>query len=743
MRQNPPRGEPPERPKRRETPRPERPFDRLLRRRPERDPAPIIIGGTVAFLAIVIILVFLLSNVLGGDDNGGGNGDTFDVVPGVTGRLTQIPTLPPGLQALSQYIEFELTIENSPRLIGVPLSETVADGSGLGFYTFLDGRWQRQVDVEIVSGGRVAEGDFPLVPENVVVLRVVSQAYIAAGSIPAGATVHPDANLNILSPRDFSPAADGSIDGTATELELPATIEIMPTIVGSGAESSAVVDAILADADLRTAHADAIVALVRDGGYAGVDLEYASVNSTLEAEFTAFVQATAEGLHAEGSKLSLTLPPPASQRQAYDWAAIGEAADLLRILPIANPVTYWESMPEAMNRLVEDVDPAKVLLVLSPFSVEAVGDVVRPLGYLQAMVLAGAAAVREPEDPNDIEPGSTVTLVAVSLDQGEGSSTLSWDDDAVAVTFTIGGTDRRTIYIENSFSFGFKLEFVQAYGFAGVSVSDASAQSDVPDVWTTVNELVESATVTLARPNESALLPLWQAPSGGDLGAGAGTTAIWIPQDAGVFEIVLIVSDGVRRFGRETFVSVGEAVVPDVTATPIITFAPDETETPVPSDETPTPTPAPASGVFVEVGLLADGDDADPLEQYTNDEFTSVGSIIRYLVTFDNDSDVEVTITGYSDNTYPDIVCNDVTLGVDVIGLVLGADDGDGPGVIDSGSDEIQCVFTVNAPDDVGVVVVNIITGTVESADGNIDADQDDATITTIETPTEAPTEAP
>lgn len=734
MRENPPRGEPPERPKRRETSRPERPFDRLLRRRPERDPAPIIIGGTVAFLAIVIILVFVVSNVLGGGDNGGGNGSTIDIAPGITGRLAQIPTLPPGLQALSQYIEFTLDNENSPAVIGLPLNETLGDASTLGFYTFLDGRWQRQVDVEVVNGGRVAEGDFPSVPRNLAVLRVVSQAYVAVGSIPGGSTVHPDAHLNILSPRDFSPAADGSVQGTATDLELEAGIEIMPTIVGSGAESSAVVDAILVDADLRTAHVDAIVALVRDGDYAGVDLEYASVNSTLETEFTVFVQALAEGLHAEGSRLSLTLPPPAAQRQAYNWSAIGEAADLLRILPIANPVTYWDQMPDALDRLVEDVDPAKVLLVLSPFSVEVVGDVSRPLGYLQAMVLAGEPAVREPENPNDIEPGSTVKLVAINLDQGEGSSTLKWDDDAATVTFTVGGTDRRTVYIENSFSLGFKLEFVQAYGFAGVAVSDASAQSDVPDVWFVVNGLVESATVTLARPNESALLPLWQAPSGGDLGAGAGTTATWIPQDPGVFEIVLIVSDGVRRFARETFVAVGEVEIPDETATPIITFAPDKTGTPVPGDETPTPTPGPvSSAVFVEVGLLADGDDVDAFEQYTNDEFTSAGSTVRYLVTFDNDSEVEVTITGYSDNTYPDIVCNDVTLGVDVIGLVLGPDDGDGPGLIDSGSDELQCLFTVDAPSDVGVVVINTITGTVESADGDIDADQDDAAITTIE----------
>ena len=736
MRQD-PRREPPERPSRRETPRPERPFDRLLRRRPERDPAPIIIGGTIAFLAVVIVLVFVASSVLGGDDNASGS-STIDIAPGISGQLAPIPALPPGLQPVSQYIEFELE-ENIPAVIGLPLSETIEDESTIGFYAFLSGRWQRQVDASLVNEGHVAEGDFPAVPDNLAVLAVVSQAYIATGSIPPGSTIHADAQLNIVSPRDFSPAVDGSIEGSATPLELPETVEIIPTIVGSGSDTADVVDSILADDELRSAHEDAIVSLVVDGGYAGVDLEYASVDTALELQFAEFVQSLADTLHLEGAKLTLTLPPPAGQGQAYDWVQLGQAVDFIRILPIANPVTYWEEMPDAMDRLVEDVDPAKVLLVLSPFSVEAVGDVVRPLGYLQAMVVAGEAAVREPEDLTEIEPGSTVKLVATNLDQDEGASTLGWEDDAAAVSFAPGGTDSRRIYIENSFSFGFKLELVQAYGLAGVAVSDASAESDVPDVWTVVNGLVESATVSLARPNESALLPIWQAPSGGDLGAGAGTTATWVPTEAGQFEIVLVVSDGVGRFGRAMIVAVGEAETPDTTAVPTLTFAPDtSTPTPTSTPGAATPTPTPAAGVFVEVGLLADGDDADA--QFSNDEFTSPGSAVTYLVTFDNDSDVQVTIASYSDNTYAGVVCLDTTNGQDVLGMTLGADDGDGIGSINGGSDEIQCTYTVTAPAQAGEVVQNTVTGSVQSQSGNIDADQDDATITTVDpTPTPVP----
>ena len=65
--------------------------------------------------------------------------------------------------------------------------------------------------------------------------------------------------------------------------------------------------------------------------------------------------------------------------------------------------------------------------------------------------------------------------------------------------------------------------------------------------------------------------------------------------------------------------------------------------------------------------------------------------------------------------------------------MTLGADDGDGIGSINGGSDEIQCTYTFTAPAQAGEVVQNTVTGSVQSQSGNIDADQDDATITTVD----------
>jgi len=731
-------------------PRPEGPFERLLRQKPERDPAPIIIGGTVAFLAIVIVMVFVFSSVFGGGgddgggsagvgDNGGGD-DCREIVDNVQGCLAGMPALPPGLAAASQFIEFESERE-IPVNIGLPLTDNSADPAGLGFYTYDESRWQRitdatlvpardfatggcvQTDLTNVSSGLVGCGGFSTVPRNLAVLRVVAQTYQVAASLPHGAPLHPDATgVQLITPRDFTPAADGSVQGSASAVERGQGVLLMPTVIGSSEDTASVVNDILADENLRAQHIQALVTLVGNNGLDGVNLEYSSVDVDLAPEFTAFVTGLADSLHGADKRLTLTLPPPTNQRLAYEWKLLGEVTDFIQVLPIADPIAYWDNMPNALSQITEDVNPRKIFLIASPFSIEGQGDAARPIGYLQAMALASTAAIREPTNPEELKPGTNVKLVAKNLDEGEGASPMQWNNDALTVSFALGGTDRRRIFIENSYSVSFKLELVQAYGLGGVAISDGSAQSDVANVWPTVADFVRSATVNLVRPNDQMLLPTWQAPDGGNIGAGAGTNATWVAPSGGQYHVVFVVSDGDRRFGQQILIEVRQGESPSPSA--IETFAPD-TDTPTPT-ATGTETPVPEPGaVHVEVGKVAEGDDDD--NEYTNDEHVSAGSEVTYLITIDNDSDTPVSVTSLIDDLYPDAVC--LTLGdADVIGTVLGADDGDGPDAINGGSDQVQCSFTATAPDEPGSIT-NTVTGTVEDDTGGSDSEQDVTTV--------------
>ena len=754
MRRFPPRERPPERRPRRDAPRPEGPFERILRRRPERDPAPLIIGGTIAFLAVVIIIVLGVSMLSGGGGGGGGstsNGDgSFPIAEGITANKQPIPGLPPGLVAQSDYFEFDAE-ENVPITVGLPLTEGSEDQQGLGFYSYLDSRWQRMGDAEVTtrSGKPLAEGEFTNVPQNLAVLLVLPQTYAVAGSIPAGASVHADARLTIVSPRDYTPSADGSVNGVGTQVRsqaavragggagspgvVPAQAEgpsLIPTIVGSGAETADVVNAILESDEVREKHVDAIVLLAEESELDGIDIEYPAVDPDLASEFTEFVTRLSDKLHDKQKKLTLTLPPPSEERQAYDWKELGDSADIIKILPLADPVAYWETMPGAIGQAVRDVSPDKIMLVINPFSIEDANGVTQPMGYLQAMAIATESVVRSPL-PDEVKTGSSVTLVAKNLDEGEGASPMRWNEDAVSVSFATGGTERRRIYIENTFSASFKMEIVQAYRLGGLVISDASASSDVANLWPTVNSFVDDATVVLARPNNASFLPVWQALEGGDLGAGTGTTATWTaPGTAGTYNVVLTVSDGDHHFGRLLAIEVKKGA-DTASPTPLQTFGPTPAPTPTGQPSiTPTPTPPPSGTLRVQVGKRSDGDDVEPQppEKYEDPETTSSGSEVIYRIIIDNDSAVPVTIDSLVDDLYPGTICTD-NAEKDVVGQTLEPDDGDGDTVTEKGKDAIVCTFTETVSGDSGDEITDRVTVHVSDDGGDTGTDSDTAVV--------------
>ena len=236
---------------------------------------------------------------------------------------------------------------------------------------------------------------------------------------------------------------------------------------------------------------------------------------------------------------------------------------------------------------------------------------------------------------------------------------------------------------------------------------------------------MRSATLTIRRPNETSLLPVWQSPDGGDFGAGAGTTATWTAPKEGPHNLVLVVSDGERRFGRQTLIDVKKG--PQTSPTPLITFAPTPTPTPAPGAPSATPTPPPKPTLPVQMGVRADGDDSG--KDATNDEKTAPGSTITYFVIIDNDSNLKVTVASLVDSVYGNIAdCKTAGGAASVIGIVLDEDDHDGSEVDPNGPDAVLCTYERPAPATPGTEVKNVVTVTVQSPDGQTGVDVDDNT---------------
>ncbi len=122
---------------------------------------------------------------------------------------------------------------------------------------------------------------------------------------------------------------------------------LMPMIAAVEPPEYLRVHRMINDAELRRRHVAALVSLVVDNGYDGIDLDYEHIDpwhlahdfaagqdgDTERAAFTAFVTEAARALHARGKLLSLAVPvrvdPP---NPVVDYDALSRAADTLHVM---------------------------------------------------------------------------------------------------------------------------------------------------------------------------------------------------------------------------------------------------------------------------------------------------------------------------------------------------------------------------------------------------------------------------
>jgi len=589
--------------RRREFSREEGPFDRVLRTGRERDPAPLIIGGTIIFLAVLILILVLPPlSLLGGGGDGDKAGQAQDVGCGITARVRKdLPNLPEGLVSLSALYEMSVPPEAKEQgclVTTISLTTPTQDAANLGFYTYEDGNWRWLGAATLAEDGGAAEAQLTDIPVNMAVLRLATAKYEAIGSIPSGATVDPAVAglLSIVSPRDYAPAADGSVTGTATALPNDQTLKVFPTIAAVDGEAAAAVRTILADPGRIKSHVDAIVALAEAGKYDGIDIDYRQVDAAVGSEFSQFVAALAQELHKAGRSLSVTLPMPEVRDSTvdpggYNWEALSKAADKVKLLSEVDQSAYRTRMGQVLRYAVSMIEPAKLYLVVSPFSREKTKDGVRSLTFLEAMGIANVmTVVQGTSETEEISGGQHVLITGDNIYRQKSASGIKWDDNAASVMFSYrAGDETRTVWVENQFSAAFKLEAVQVFRLAGLAIEDASDRSGVAAILPAVDAVVRAGQTQLVRPSPDNLRPEWTASGGSIEAAGTGGAATWVaPDEGGTFEISLVVSDGATRVGRRLSLDVTATSTPTPTASPEPTVE-EETATPEAS-ATPTAT---------------------------------------------------------------------------------------------------------------------------------------------------------
>jgi spore germination protein YaaH len=186
--------------------------------------------------------------------------------------------------------------------------------------------------------------------------------------------------IDEVSPFWYTPTAGGGLqfgqdarDMTLVELAHSKNVLVIPSVhnVVNGVDP---VPALLRNPDARQLHIRNIVNEVLAYNYDGFDIDFEALDTSLRAEYTAFVTDLAAALHEHEKILTIAVHAKTSDYGGLggfqDWPALGKVVDRLRIMtydyhwrgggpgPVA-PV-YWVS--EVAEYASSVVDPSKVII---------------------------------------------------------------------------------------------------------------------------------------------------------------------------------------------------------------------------------------------------------------------------------------------------------------------------------------------------------------------------------------------
>ncbi len=533
----------------------------------------------VALAAVIIVLIVPPISIL---DRGDGTPESSEGI--VAESRGSVPTLPEGLEAVSAFYDLQTddTVTGA-RTLTVRLSRQTEDATNLAFYTHVDDRWERLAAVQPVDGGRAASGEVPAVPENIAVLRRTAFAQALGLILRPGESVDPAAPAGgVVSVLAAVPVGGSEEVDLSEALQGGLSEQYLGVSTATAAEAAAV-NRILADPAAMRRHVDAIVGAVETANASGVHIDYGAVDPGLRAAFTSFIEQLAARLRTTNRGIVVTVgtPPSSTDPGGYDWVPLAAVVDALWLRAPADPAVYYEQIEPALQAKRDSgFDLHKVALIVDRRSHERSDEGIGAISQLDALTIASAVQARL--EQQGITPGRAVTVVATNLDQSAGNSGLRWDDPAKSVTFGYTSSSvQHTVWIENRFSIAFRLDLAHRHGLGGVVVESAAQDPALPDVWNLVAQYIEDGRVKLETPYGPYLRPQWSASSGQvDLGASDGL-AVWnAPAQMGVYEVTLVVSDGVIFVGQQLSLRVAEQ---------------QREPTPVPATATPTATPTAAA----------------------------------------------------------------------------------------------------------------------------------------------------
>ena len=511
-------------------------------------------------------------------------------------------------------------------ILTVPIPNNAEPYETLSLYEWTGEAWEF-LPSRVIPEDDVLESHLDYLPAIIAAVQCADRPPQVSAELPEYVSLPNlgDRALTELNPLGYYLGTSNNVEGSLPSLPEPTGQEsyrILPTLrnwTDDGVVRSDLLDNMLVMPESRGEHVQAIVDLVVSEMYAGIDVDYRSVNADLRAEYTDFIQELAEALHSNGKRLTVHVEAPTPiavdlwETGPYDWRALGGAADALKFPAIQDPGAYTPGglMENLLWWAAGEVERYKLQPVFTTRSVEKAGGVLLERTYRDA--LAELSRVEVEAAKEILTPGDQVTVslntVGVQFDPAMGRYWFAYIDE------TSG--EQRTVWLEDASSLSRKLDMLGRYNLGGVAIRAMWDEGNDPRMWDLVRDYQASAQAAIARV-DSSFAVVWSVENVASGQRSEQTTGMdqrsyaWTaPDQPGQYAIsaAIVANDGQTVAGdNQVALLVAEPTptptptpspTPPPTATPIPTPTPEFTATPVPTPKAkasaPKPTPKPQS----------------------------------------------------------------------------------------------------------------------------------------------------
>ncbi len=270
--------------------------------------------------------------------------------------------------------------------------------------------------------------------------------------------------------------ADGALGGQLPGVPADGNYALYPVVRGADAGALA---ALLADAPALVQHLQTLVGFVVGDNYDGLVLDYQGLTPDSGPAFAQFAHDLAAQLHAQGKGLFIQVPVPersgdAFQGGAYDWRALGAAADALLVSTAPDPAVFGNGEVEALLAwAVGEVPRSRLRLLTTALSVESAGGAFSFIDQAAALAPLGSVTLAEAEA---LEPGKPITVKLSGQVQALGYDALAY---AASFGYTDGGGAARTVWLTSADTVRQRLLLAETFQLGGVVVNDL-VESGVP-----------------------------------------------------------------------------------------------------------------------------------------------------------------------------------------------------------------------------------------------------------------------